>query len=550
LLFFTLGYFDHMKKLLPTLALAAFSTCAQATNPGAFLVAQFAAHRGDMKLASMYMQMALDSDPSSSDLRGEAFALALLANAPAAAMLAHGLPDNPVAALLLATLSARYGNWQAAELGFAELPHDGLTDAMKPLLMAWSQQAQGFADRAMDTLQPAIANSKLGAICLLHAALIADASHRDGLAQRLYTDLARAQTQPSLQFAQLYSSWQARAGDMSGARATIEAAVRSAPELAIAEPGLLAALGHAHAPDAAEGLARAYVEVAAALRAQDSHELPSLLVQLALALQPDLTDAHLLASDLAASQKQVHLAATDLNGISPADALWPVVQLRKAALLERDDRPEQAVALLQKLAADYPARPEPLTQLGDTLANEKKFDLAIDAYDRAIALMRHPAATDWLVFYARGSVLERIHQWPRAEADMNRALELSPDQPYVLNFLGYSMAERNQNLPLAQEMIQKAMSARPNDGAIVDSMGWVKLREGDTKEALRLLEKAAEMEPEDPSITGHLGDAYWDAGRHVEAEDQWRRALVLHPDPEDQARIEGRLKSIGTTVAH
>jgi Flp pilus assembly protein TadD len=141
-------------------------------------------------------------------------------------------------------------------------------------------------------------------------------------------------------------------------------------------------------------------------------------------------------------------------------------------------------------------------------------------------------------------MLERIHQWPRAEADMNRALELSPDQPYVLNFLGYSMAERNENLPLAQDMIQRAMKARPNDGAIIDSMGWVKLREGDTKAALRLLEKAAELEPEDPSITGHLGDAYWDAGRHIEAEDQWRRALVLKPDPDDQARIEARLKDL------
>jgi Flp pilus assembly protein TadD len=202
------------------------------------------------------------------------------------------------------------------------------------------------------------------------------------------------------------------------------------------------------------------------------------------------------------------------------------------------------VALLHQIISTYPNRPEPLTQLGDTLADGKHFDEAIDAYDKAIALLRHPDASDWVVFYARGSMLERVHQWPRAEADMNRALELSPDQPYVLNFLGYSMAERNENLPLAQEMIQKAMKARPNDGAIVDSMGWVKLREGDTRAALHLLEKAAELEPEDPSITGHLGDAYWDAGRHIEAEDQWRRALVLKPDPDEEARIETRLKDI------
>jgi tetratricopeptide (TPR) repeat protein len=390
-----------------------------------------------------------------------------------------------------------------------------------------------------------MSNGKLGAICLLHAALIADAAHRDGLAQRLYSDLAHAQSQPSLQFAQIYASWQARSGDMQGARATIAGAVKAAPELEIAAPGLLAALGHAQPPDAAEGLARAYVEVAAALRAQDHNDLASLLVQLALELRPELTDAHLLESDIASTQKQWRLASDSLEAISSDSPIWPVLQLRKAGLYERQNRAAEAISVLRQLVTAYPDRPEPLTQLGDTLADGKHFDEAIDAYDKAIALIRHPGPSDWVVFYARGSMLERIHQWPRAEADMNRALELSPDQPYVLNFLGYSMADRKENLALAQDMIQKALKARPNDGAIVDSMGWVKLREGDTKTALRLLEKAAEMEPEDPSITGHLGDAYWDAGRHIEAEDQWRRALVLKPDPDDQARIETRLKDLG-----
>jgi Flp pilus assembly protein TadD len=466
------------------------------------------------------------------------------ARAPQSADLARTVPDNPIAALLLATLAAKAGDWQKAELGFAELPHDALTDAIKPLLMAWSQEAQGHADRAMDTLQPALTNGKLGSICLLHAALIADAAHRDGLAQRLYADLSHAQSQPSLQFAQIYASWQARSGDMAGAKATIEAAVRTAPELDIAKPGLIAALAHAAAPDATIGMARAYTEVAAELRGQNGHDVADLLVQLALQLAPGLTDAKLLASDIASTQKQPHLAATYLESIPQADPLWPVVQLRLANLYVRDKRPEEASTLLKQIAQRFPSRPEPLAQLGDTLTDEKAFASAVTAYDQAIALLRHPSANDWVVFFARGSVLERLHEWPRAEADMNRALELSPDQPYVLNFLGYSMAERNQELPLAQDMIQKALAAKPNDGAIVDSLGWVKLRLGDTKEALRLLEKAAELEPDDPSITGHLGDAYWDAGRHVEAEDQWRRALVLKPEPDDQARIEARLKSL------
>jgi len=533
-----------MKTTLATLALAAFAANAQAQSPGAFLAAEFASHEGDVKRAAAGMQDALAADPDSVELRNDAFVLALLARSPDAAALARNVPENPFSALLLATLAAKAGNWQTAELGFAELPHDTLTDAMKPLLMAWAQEAQGFPDRAMDTLQPAMTNGKLGAICLLHAALIADAAHRDGLAQRLYADLAKAQTQPSLQFAEMFSSWQARSGDIAAARAVIADAVRAAPELEIAKAGLMDSLAHPQAPDATEGLARAYVEVAAALRAQNHNDLASLLVQLALEVRPDLTDAHLLASDIASTQKQLRLASDDLEGIGPGSPIWPVVELRKAALYERENRAAAAIALLHQIAAAYPDRPEPLIQIGDTLGDQKQFEAAITAYDQAIAMLRHPTSSDWVVFYARGSMLERIHQWPRAEADMNRALELSPDQPYVLNFLGYSMADRNENLPLAQDMIQRALKARPNDGAIVDSMGWVKLREGDTKAALRLLERAAELEPEDPSITGHLGDAYWDVGRHIEAEDQWRRALVLKPDPDDQARIEARLKDL------
>jgi tetratricopeptide (TPR) repeat protein len=456
-----------MKTSLAVLALAAFAQSAHAQNPGAFLAAEFASHEGDLRRAAGDMQEALAADPDSSELRNDAFVLALMARSPEAATLARNVPENPFAALLTATLEARAGHWQAAELAFAELPHDALTDAMKPLLMAWAQEAQGFPDRAMDTLQPAMSNGKLGAICLLHAALIADAAHRDGLAQRLYSDLAHAQSQPSLQFAEIYASWQARSGDMAAARATIAGAVKSAPELAIAAPGLLAALERAQAPDATEGLARAYVEVAAALRAQDHNDLAALLVQLALELRPEMTDAHLLESDIASTQKQVRLASDSLEAVSRNSPIWPVIQMRKAALYERQSRTAEAVAVLRQLVAAYPDRPEPLTQLGDTLADNKHFDEAIDDYDKAIALIRHPGPSDWVVFYARGSMLERIHQWPRAEADMNRALELSPDQPYVLNFLGYSMADRNENLPLAQDMIQKALKARPNDGAIV-----------------------------------------------------------------------------------
>jgi len=539
-----------MRKIAAALALTLLATTAHAARPGAFLVSEFAAHQGNLALAAAAMQNALQGDPSSAALREDAFILDVLAGLPDAVTLAQTLPENPLAQLLLAAEAAHDGNWQAAELAFAELPHQKLTDALRPVMLAWAQEAQGNYDHAMDTLQPSLTSGELGGISLLHAALIADAAHRDGLAQRLYTDLSHAQAHPSLQFGRILASWQARAGDQAAARATINGIVDAAPELAIARPGLLAALTHAQPPTAAHGMAMVLVELAAAAQAHDgqpSHDtqdVGQLLIQVALVLDPGLTDAYLLAAEIAGDHKQPSLAITELEKIAPTDPLGPVVQLRLANLYARNDRVPDALATLRRLAAAYPNRPDPLVALGDVFSDQKQFTQAIAEYDQAIAMIRHPKPNDWVIFYARGAAEERAHQWPRAEADMNRALELQPDQPYVLNFLGFSLADRNEDLPLAHDMIARALNARPNDGAIVDSMGWVLLRQGDTAGALRLLEKAAELEPEDPSITGHLGDAYWSAGRRIEAEDQWRRALVLNPDPDDQARIEARLKSV------
>jgi tetratricopeptide (TPR) repeat protein len=516
---------------------------AQAADYGAFLDAQFAASQGLVDMAAGRMIMALRADPSSAQLQSDAFALALLAGRPDAATYAADVPDNPAAELLLADVKGLNGDWQGAELGYAELPQQGPVEALRPMLLAWAQQAQGHTDRALATLQPGINGSHMQGVYLLEAALIADASHRDGLAQRLFDLLIKAESQPNLQFMLIVSNWQARAGNMDQARKTIDDAVHAAPELAIAEPRLLTTLEHPKPFDARFGIAHAYASEAAELRAQNAPDFASLLTQLAIGMDPDLTIAHLIAAELDMVRKQPTEAADELAKVSPEDPLAPVVQLRMAGLYDRAGNIARAEAMLRKLAAAYPGQPTPLVQLGDLLSEEKKFSEAVNFYDQAIALDRHPSSSDWVLFYSRGAALERQHEWARAVGDMNRALELSPDQPFVLNFLGFAWADRNENLPEARTMIERALKQRPNDGAIIDSLGWVQLRQGDAAHAVRTLEHAAELEPEDPTITGHLGDAYWQLGRHIEAEDQWRRALVLKPDPDDAARIASRLKS-------
>jgi tetratricopeptide (TPR) repeat protein len=533
----------YLAILLPALALTAASLPARAANYGAFLVAQYAASQGHMQAAADGIMAALTADPEDASLQRDAFGLTLLAGRPDAARIAPSLPTNPVALLLLADKQAKSGNWQAAELAYAELPKDPLLDSLKPLLLAWAQQAQGRTDKALDSLQDGINGGHLSAFYLLHAALIADVAHRDGLASRLYDQVAKAMTDPNVRLAQFLASWQARSGHPAEAQATIKALAAASPDLAIAIPGLLADVGKPQITNATQGIAEVYVGMAGALRQSDKSPLPAMVLELALRMQPDLTEARLVQAEIATTDHHYAQAAAALEKVPADDPLAAIVQAHLADDDARTGKEQAALDILDKLISAHPDRPDPLEQKGDLLAGMKEYHAAIEAYTKAIALTPHPAKQDWFLYYARGSAFERIHDLKGAEADMQRALTIYPEQPVVLNFLGFSWADQNRNLAQAHDYIQKALNQRPEDGEIVDSLGWVLLRQGDTQQAVHVLEKAAEMQPVDPTITGHLGDAYWNAGRKLEAEDQWRRALVLGPDPEEARRIEGRLKS-------
>ena len=205
--------------------------------------------------------------------------------------------------------------------------------------------------------------------------------------------------------------------------------------------------------------------------------------------------------------------------------------------------------MLEVLVRQFPDRPEPAQELGDVLSDAKLYVLAVTAYDRAITdrsrLGSGLAGNDWQLLFSRAVVLDRQNQWPRAEADLKHALALAPDEPFLLNYLGYSLVERHLDLGKARTLIQRALDGKPDDGSIRDSLGWVMLRQNQVPAAVQTLERAAEEMPEDPTVNFHLGTAYWAAGRKVEAEDQWRWALVLKPEPADAVQIHDALRRAG-----
>ena len=509
----------------------------------ALLTGRFASAQGDLDTAAQAYQRALAADMDNEELRQKAFLTTLMAGRPEAERLAGLLARNLAAQLILAGRDAKAGAWAQAEARFAALPRDGAAEIMRPLLMAWAQMGRGQPDAALATLQPLIDNRAFRAFYALHGAMIADLADRKALANRLYNT---AQTEfggtGHLQLGRAIASWEARQGNAAQAEAALRGFAEGNDDLTMALPRLIADATAMPARNAIDGLAETYVIIASVLRGQDTSDFALALTRLALQLRPDHATARLIASDILGNGKRPELALDLLASVSTEDPLHATVQMRRARLLQRQERGDEALRLLEDLAQNHPTRAEPLGLMGDILRIKRRFPEAVVVYDRAIALAGPPQPSHWPLYYDRGIALERSRQWERAEADFLLALRFAPDQPYVLNYLAYSWTEQGRNLPQAKEMLEKAVQQRPNDGAIVDSLGWVAKRMGDIPTAVRLLERATELEPGDATINGHLGDAYWEADRRLEAIFQWRRALGLKPDPEEKERIENRLR--------
>ncbi|MEA2727446.1 MAG: hypothetical protein QOF70_1921 [Acetobacteraceae bacterium] len=510
---------------------------------GDYLAGRFALSEGDAQTAANDLLKAVAQTPGDPELTLQAFIATLNAGRPEAVKLARQLPDSQVAQLVLADVDIKAGRWQAAEQRFHALPRQGLTQLLQPLLVAWAQQGDGRTDTALSTLRPYVDNPRFRTIFALHAAMIADLGDRKDDAAKLYRSTETDSAQPNVRMAQILASWEARSSQPGEAQRTLASLPAVAPDLAITMPALMASVTRRPVARAADGVAEAYFTFAALLQAQDANDFALIMLRLALDLRPDFATARLLAADILQNQHHPELALRTLNEVPATDPLIAIVQLRRAALVDRLGRSDDSMRDLERLARDYPDSPLPDEQRGDILRSKERFPDAVVAYDRAIARVTHPAASDWVLFYDRGVAEERAHQWQKAEADFHRALELSPDQPFVLNYLGYSWADMGHHLNEARQMIQRAAERRPNDGAITDSLGWVLFRQGDAKGAVTALEHAVEIEPEDSTINGHLGDAYWAAGRKIEAQYQWRRALTLSPTADDAAKLEAKLNT-------
>lgn len=291
----------------------------------------------------------------------------------------------------------------------------------------------------------------------------------------------------------------------------------------------------------AHGAASAYNLLADALLREDALRLALFYARLATHIRPTYDQATTLIGDILAQQGQEELAITTFEEVAPGSPWYIPAEIGRSSALERAGRTDEAIEVLSNLAREEPDVIAVHTALGDTLRNHEEFGRAADAYSDAISLLEEADQRHWRLYYVRGICFERTDRWEQAESDFRTALELNPDHPSVLNYLGYSLVELGQKMDEALAMIERAVAQRPQDGYITDSLGWVYYRLDRFDEAVGPMERAVELAPVDPVINDHLGDVLWMVGRKLEARFQWKRALSFEPEEDEAERIRRKL---------
>ncbi|MBV6486252.1 MAG: Beta-barrel assembly-enhancing protease [Pseudorhodoplanes sp.] len=521
------------------------------TASGSYLAARHASVQRDAASAAAYFRAALRADPKNNELLERTFVSVLAdGNIDEAARLADRLlqanRNDRVARLVVGVRALKQRQYAPARQNFSQSVRGPVTDLVAAMLSAWAFYGAGDTRSAVDALDKLAGPDWYGLFKDLHTGLILDASgNRKEAAKRL--ERAYKLDNGALRVVQAYGSVLSRLGQKDEALAVFEVFDKALPRhpLIVADMQAIKR-GEKLTPlveTAQAGAAEALYGLGAALGRRGGEDLGLVYLQLALYLAPQNGMALLSLADIYEGIKKPELAIRTYERVSPHSPLHRNADIQQAINLDSVDRTEEAKARLQKLIAEHPDDLEAIIALGNILRARKSYAECGEVYSKAITLVPQPTRANWTTYYFRGICYERAKKWSLAEADMKKALELYPDQPHVLNYLGYSWVDQGINLDAGMAMIRRAVEQRPDDGYIVDSLGWAYYRLGNYDEAVKYLERAIELKPEDPTINDHLGDVYWKIGRTLEAEFQWSHARDLKPEPEELKKIEEKLRS-------
>lgn len=519
------------------------------TPSGNYLASRFAQRHHDWNKATKFLDTILEKKPEDLELKKRAMVLSMGAGHYDDAMerarqvLAEE-SDNALALLFIAMQQFKAKDYESAAATIAGLPVGSLSDFVVPLLDSWSKAAVGTYD---------IENLQHSAVHIYHAMLISDYLGKDEQVKVLLQGALGSQdmtTHDLERFADLYTY----IGQAEDAFEIYVKILELDPENMSVPQKIKQVQAYLEDPDegtleglftpvtsAEDGMARTMFDMARLLYGDYSDESAKIFANIALYLQPDMANGRLMMAYIEARNGRYNKAIEYYNSIGPEDAHYFEARRRSADLLEENGRIEDALAALRDLVATHNDL-ESLIQIGDVYRRDEQFSKAVTVYNQAEEQLGGTIPADyWQLHYVRGIAYEQLGKWDKAEADLKKALEFQPDHPFVLNYLGYSWADQGINLKQSMDMIRRAASLRPEDGYIIDSLGWVLFRLGKHEEAVPHLERAVELLPYDPIINDHLGDSYWSVGRKREARFQWMRAKNHSEDAELTAKINDKI---------
>ncbi len=522
----------------------------EASPSGSYLAGRSAAKLRDNDLASSFLSHVLKRDAGNPLLTEKIFLLELSeGNLPVAESFAAEVlkfnSQQRMARIVLGLRDFRDRRYEAARKNLEQAAYTPVGELTSWLLIAWSHAGEGELNQALTALDRLDSNESFANFKSFHSGLIADYLGNAIRAEASYRK-AYEEAGSSLRVVQAYGNFLERNGRGAEAQkiyrsfldndenplilAALDNSLRNVkPEPFIVSPGA--------------GAAEALFSLATSMTDEQSIDVALLYTRLALSLDAHKPVMFTLLGDTYEDMRRFDKAIEAYAQVPADSPLRSNADMEIAVSLQRLERKDEALDKLKQLIAREPKNYDAIVTLGNLYRNNEDYANAARVYDDAIALITEPVPGHWRVHYYDGIAHERLKEWDIAEQRFRRALELSPDEPSVLNYLGYSMIEKKINLTEAMEMVKKAVELKPNDGYIIDSLGWAYYQLGDYEQAVTHIERAVELLPADPIIAEHLGDAYWRVGRKLEARFQWQHARDNKPEPDDLRRIEDKLRN-------
>ena len=515
---------------------------------GLFLAGQAAGNNGQGQQSAEYLARAARARPDDIFLRERAFSAAVMSgDIHRAAELAPGADDPSLAMqrfgrLTIAVDDIALGKGREAEALLVGEPLGPPHRAAGALLLPWAAAQAGDWKTAL-TLPDARGDRLVAEVSQLNLAQLYERAHKFDLADATFRKLLTDGDVANM-YTVDYGQFLERRGRKADAVALYDTALKvdsASRALQLARARAVAGGPPPAAPTFSQGAGQALLAPAALFLAEKQLDSGLPYLRLVLRLDPARDGAWIWLGETLGAGRETAAAREAYMHPQPGSPDYVSARAHLIDTYQDGADHELVLKLAQETVAGAPGDDDALELLADALRNAEHYQEAADVLSTLIA--HAGAKAGWDLYYMRGVALEQGGKWPEAEQDLKTALALKPNDPDVLNYLGYSWVDRSEHVGEGRAMIEKALSQKPDSGAMIDSLGWADYRLGDYPHAVEQLERAAEIEAADAEINDHLGDAYWRVGRRTEAKFQWDLVLTLNPDAKLRAAVEAKLRN-------